>query len=171
MMRDDDMTMRNRARVLCVLAAGVLLAGLLVRTGPGRVAATTGPDTPTPARYRVPFRLAQPYRGEYRLETAARGARLTSGMMAIDLNELGYLYGVIQLRGYDVRGYVTSWVVTLYNFHPIAHGRMIIDVFAAGQTVLLGHLVVRRLGDGDLASQLNLGRKSYTITWRKMLSL
>jgi hypothetical protein len=48
---------------------------------------------------------------------------------------------------------------------------MIIDVFAAGQTVLLGHLVVRRLGDGDLASQLNLGRKSYTITWRKMLSL
>jgi hypothetical protein len=95
-------------RILLQFPTIALLLGLLLVVHPSAAFATTGPNTPTPARYKVPLRLAQPYRGQYSMVMADRGARFTDGAMAIDLNAIDYLYGVVELRGYDHQGYRTS---------------------------------------------------------------
>jgi hypothetical protein len=149
-----------------------LLLGLLLVVHPSAAFATTGPNSPTPARYKVPLRLAQPYRGQYSMVPIARGARFTDGAMAIDLNAIDYLYGVIELRGYDSRGYRTSWVTSLYDFHLVAHSRMLVNLYPPGtDTVLLGRMSVTRLANGDLMGWITLGRPSYAIRWHKSLSL
>jgi hypothetical protein len=162
----------HTARILRRLPIIALLLGLLLVVYPSAAFATTGPDTPTPARYKVPLRLAQPYRGQYSMVIAGRGARFTDGAMAIDLNAIDYLYGVVALRGYDSRGYRTSWVTSLYDFHLVAHGRMLVTLYPPGtDAVLLGRMSVTRLANGDLIGQITLGRHSYAIRWHKNLSL
>jgi hypothetical protein len=115
----------------------------------------------------VVSRLALRYRGQYILTTAARSAHLSGGALGIEINDRGDLYGVGQFYGYDARGEQTSWVATLYNFHPARQGIMIIDLLAPGGRPLLGHLVVSRTKQGDLVGLLELGAQRYAIRWHK----
>jgi hypothetical protein len=153
------------------LPALLLLVGLLAIGGQERVWATTGPSTPTPARYKVSLKLAQPFRGQYSLVSASQGARLGSGAMAIDLNSLGYLFGIAQFHGYDAQGHQTTWLAGLYNFHTVDHGQMLIMMYDTSDTVVLGRMSVTRRADGGLTGRIVLGRQSYAIRWRKNLSL
>jgi hypothetical protein len=161
-----------KVRILLQFPTTALLLGLLLVVHPSAAFATTGPNMPTPARYKVPLRLAQPYRGQYSMVMADRGARFTDGAMAIDLNAIDYLYGVIEFRGYDSRGDRTSWVTSLYDFHLVAHGRMLVNLYPPGtDTVLLGRMSVTRLANGDLMGWITLDRHSYATRWHKNLNL
>ena len=159
--------MHSLRRILCTLLALLGLAGCLLAPGPGQAVATTGPTYfLPPARYHV-GKLARLYRGQYILQSVARGARLSGAAIGIEVNERGDLYGLAQFYGYDAQGYQTSWVATLYNFHPVAHGLMIIDVLGQTGWPLLGHLVVSRTKQGDLVGQIDLGGRRYAIRWHK----
>jgi hypothetical protein len=155
-------------RVLCTLLALLGLAGWLLAPGPGQASATTGASYfLPPARYHVASRLALLYHGQYILTTVARSAHLSGGALGIEINDRGDLYGVGQFYGYDASGEQTSWVATLYNFHPDRHRIMTIDLLAPGGRPLLGHLVVSRTKQGDLVGQLELGAQRYAIRWHK----
>jgi hypothetical protein len=148
--------------------------GLVLGSVPGVAFATTGPPTgqqlPRP-RYRVDHKVAALYSGQYVLVAVAGGAHLRSAQIAMSINALGSLQGSGQFFGYDAQGVQTSWVALLYNFHPIAHGAMIIDLLGPTGSPLLGRLVVQRTQKGDLFGRITLGRHSYPIKWRKTLSL
>ena len=162
----------HMVRILLQFPTIALLLGLLLVVRPSAAFATTGPNTPTPARHKVPLRLAQPYRGQYSMVLVGHDARFTDGAMAIDLNAIDYLYGVIEFRGYDSRGDQTSWVTSLYDFHLVANGRMLVSLYPPGtDTVLLGRMSVTRLANGDLMGWITLGRHGYAIRWHKNLSL
>jgi hypothetical protein len=135
--------------------------------GAAPVSATTGGPGPTPAQYRVAPGLAQLYPGQYSMQSVAGGARLSRGQMAIDINELGYLQGVAQFAGYDARGFQTTWVAVLYNFHLTGPKTMTIGVYGPVNTVLLGRLYVQRTKQGDLVGTIALPRTRYAIRWHK----
>jgi hypothetical protein len=163
------MAMHSRRRVLCTLLTLLGLAGCLLAPGPGPASATTGPTYfLPPARYHVASRLALRYRGQYILATTARSAHLSGGALGIEINDRGDLYGVGQFYGYDAQGEQTSWVATLYNFHPARHGIMTIDLLAPAGRLVLGRLFVSRDKHGDLVGQITLGRKRYSISWHKI---
>jgi hypothetical protein len=88
--------------------------------------------------------------------------------MAIDLNALGYLFGIAQFNGY---GQQTTWLAGLYNFHTAGHGQMLISMYDRSDRVVLGLMAVRRVADGGLEGTITLGRRSYAIRWHKNLSL
>jgi hypothetical protein len=117
--------------------------------------------------YHVPEKVMPLYRGQYILAKAARGARLSGGALAIEINPYGYLYGIGQFYGYDVRGYQTSWTALLYNFHLTSHGIMIIDLLGQTGRPLLGRLFVDRTKRGDLVGQIKLASRRYSISWHK----
>jgi hypothetical protein len=162
------MAMHSLRRVLCTLLALLGLAGCLLAPGRAPVSATTGPTYfLPPARYHVASRLALRYRGQYILTTVTRSAHLSGGALGIEINDRGDLYGVGQFYGYDAHGEQTSWVATLYNFHPARHDIMTIDLLAPAGRLLLGHLFVSRTKQGDLVGQLELGARRYAIRWHK----
>jgi hypothetical protein len=107
------------------------------------------------------------YRGQYILAHAARAARLTGGALAIETNPYGYLYGIGQFFGYDTHGHESAWTATLYNFHLVSHGVMIVDLLAPGGKTLFGRLFVSRAANGNLTGQIKLGTRRYAISWRK----
>jgi len=152
------------------VAALLALAGVFAFGSPGPVSATTGATTPIPARYKVAQNLAQPFRGQYSLMPAAR-SRLISGAMAIDLNALGYLFGVCQFRTYDAQGYQTTVLVGFYNFHLIPQGRMLATIYDPTDTVVLGQMTVKHQANGELIGQLTLGHHGYAVLWHKNHSL
>jgi hypothetical protein len=148
-----------------------LVAVLLVFSGPGPVSATTGATTPTPARYKVALNLAQPFRGQYSLQHPASSRRLISGSLAIDLNQIDYLFGITELYSYDSKGSRTTILVGLYNFHLAAHNRMLATVYNSTDTVTLGSMSVTQNANGDLVGQIRLGRQIYAVHWHKNHSL
>lgn len=145
--------------LVCLLGAGF--------EGAATVSATTGGPGPTPARYRVDPRIAHLYPGQYKMQSAARGARLSYGQMAIDINELGFLQGVIQFNGYNAQGFRTTWVTVMYNFHLTAPNMMSIGLYGPNGTVVLGNLYVQRTKRGDLVGQIALPRTRYAIRWHR----
>jgi hypothetical protein len=138
--------------------------------GVDAVSATTGGPGPTPARYRVDPRIAGLYPGQYSMQSAASGARLARGEMAIDINELGYLQGVVQFAGYNAQGRQSTWVAVLYNFHVTTPNTMTIGLYGPVGSVLLGMLYVQRTKQGDLVGQIALPRARYAIRWHKNFS-
>jgi len=150
------------------LAAALVL---LVFSDSGHVSATTGATTPTPAHYKVALNLAQPFRGQYSLLHPASSPRLISGSLAIDLNQIDYLFGITELYSYDSQGRRTTILVGLYNFHLAAHGRMLATVYNSTDTVTLGSMSVMQNAGGDLVGQITLGRQIYAVHWRKNHSL
>ena len=154
------------------LLVPILLVAAFVATGnAGRVSATTGATTPTPARYKIADNLAQPFRGQYNLVPARGGARLISGGLAIDLNGLGYLFGISQFRSYDARGHQTTLLVGFYNFHLVAHRQMLATIYDATDTVTLGKMAVTLSANGDLIGQITLGHQVYPVHWHRNHSL
>src|ERR1700687_2611202 len=95
----------------------------------------------------------------------ASPARLHSGDMSIDFNQLGYLWGLAHFYGYDTHGYQMSWLAYLYDFHLAAHGVMIINIYGQTGFPLLGYLSVTRLPNGDLVGNIAFGRSQYVIRW------
>jgi hypothetical protein len=163
------MAMHSRRRVLSTLLVLLGLAGCLLVPGPRQASATTGATYfLPPARYHVASRLARLYRGQYVLKTVARSTHLSGGALGIEINDRGDLYGVGQFYGYDARGEQTSWVATLYNFHPGRHAIMTIDLVGPAGRPLLGRLFVSRNKHGDLVGQIELGQKRYSLSWRKI---
>jgi hypothetical protein len=163
------MAMHSLRRVLCPLLALLGLVGCLLAPGPGHASATTGATYfLPPARYHVKSKIELLYRGQYILQTAVKAARLSGGALGIEINDRGDLYGVGQFYGYDARGEQTSWVATLYNFHPVRHGIMIIDLVGPAGRPLLGRMFVSRNKHGDLVGQIELEQKTYSISWRKI---
>jgi hypothetical protein len=124
-----------------------------------------------PAHYRVDSKFLRLYCGQYVLQTAAQGARLSGGTLQIAANAAGYLYGVGEFYGYDAQGYQSSLVDALWNFHLTAPGVMSIDLLSLMTWVPLGRLVVHRSNRGDLGGQLTLGTHSYAISWHKLTDL
>jgi hypothetical protein len=157
-------------RIACYLS--LVLVGLVGAgfRGAATVSATTGGPGPTPARYRVDPRIAGLYPGQYSMQSAASGARLARGQMAIDINELGYLQGVVQFAAYNAQGRQSTWVAVLYNFHVATPNTMTIGLYGPVESVLLGMLYVQRTKQGDLVGQIALPRARYAIRWRKNIS-
>lgn len=154
-----------------VLPIMLILAIFLLLGAPGRADATTGPSSPTPARYKIALKLAQPFRGQYSLVTGGRGSRLISGSMAIDLNGLDYLFGISQFRSYDAQGHQTTLLLGLYNFHLAARGQLLVTIYDSTDSLTLGHMTVAQKGHGDLVGQITLGRQSYAVHWHKNIGL
>jgi hypothetical protein len=154
-----------------LLAPMLLVAAFLPWGNLGHAFATTGPDTPTPARYKIADNLAQPFRGQYNLVPAPKGARLISGGLAIDLNVLGYLFGISQFRMYDAQGHQTTLLVGFYNFHLVAHRQMLATIYDSTDSVTLGKMAVTQGAHGDLTGQITLGRAVYPVHWHKNHSL
>lgn len=154
-----------------LLAPLLLVAAFLACGNPGHVGATTGATSPTPARYKVADSLAQPFRGQYSLVTTPGGERLISGALAIDVNVLGYLFGISQFRTYDAQGHQTTILVGFYNFHLVAHKQMHATIYNSTDTVSLGTMVVTQSANGDLVGQITLGHQVYRVHWHKNHSL
>jgi len=154
----------------CIMLVLILLSyGLL--GGSGHAHATTGPYNNLPnSKYKVPAQVQELYRGQYVLKSSARGARLSTGAMGIEISTTGYLYGVAQFYGYDQSGSRTIWVATLYNFRQ-SHNHMVFDLLASGTTRVVGHLSVTRAKSGDFAGQIQLVSGTYAISWHKISSL
>lgn len=151
--------------------AALFLSVPLAFGQPGQARATTGASSPTPARYTIALKLAQPFRGQYTLVTGATSTQLIGGAMAIDLNDLDYLFGISQFRTYDAQGHQTTILLGIYNFHLAAHGQLLATFYDPTDTVALGRLAVTPAGHGDLVGQITLGRKNYAARWHKNVGL
>jgi hypothetical protein len=94
-----------RRSLLCASLLLVWILSTLIVQEAAPVSATTGPTaTLKPAKYRVDPKIAALYLGQYVLQHVARGARLQRGQMAIVINLLGYLQGLVQFTDYDAQG-------------------------------------------------------------------
>ena len=159
-------------RLVLWLSVVLVALGGAVSFGTQTVSATTGPTyTITPARYRVAHKIAVLYPGQYVMQSAASGARLRSGQMAIEINQLGYLAGVASFSGYDAHGLQTTWVAGLYNFHLTVRHNMTIDLLGPLGSRLLGRLAVQRTQQGDLIGHIFLANGRFAIRWHKNFSL
>lgn len=155
-----------------VAAATVATALATVVFGNTRsVEATTGPTyLLPPSHFYVPKKLERLYTGQYLVKHVVQGSRLSGGALGIELTAYHSLYGLAQFYGYDSRGYQTSWVSTLYYFHRMAHGLMVVDLLGPAGRPFLGRLYVHRMKNGDLRGQIQLGKhgKKYAILWHKI---
>lgn len=162
--------MRAFHRWQCVVLVCILLSCRLVIVSE-HARATTGPYNNLPnSKYKVPAQIQVLYRGQYVLRSSARGARLSSGAMGIEISATGFLYGVVQFYGYDKAGSRITWVATLYNFRQ-SHNQMVFDLLASGTTTVMGDLSVTRAKSGDFTGRIQLGTGTYAISWHKISSL
>jgi hypothetical protein len=161
--------------VFCLFLALIVLSAAGFR-GTATVGATTG-GAIGPALYKVPYKIAVLYPGEYVLQSAASGAHITTysggirSHMLIDFNSLQYLAGVAQFSGYDAHGFQSTWLATMYNFHLTAKDTMVMDLLGPANATLFGRMYLRRTKTGDLVGHIALPIKQYAIAWHKTLSL
>ena len=141
--------------------------------GTDTVLATTGNTAAAvvPAHYKVPHKIAILYPGQYDLQSAASGARLSKVQMAFEINSLGYLQGIGSFFGYDAQGHQTSWVATFYNFHLTAPDKMAIEIFDPTGTRVFGKLYLRRTKQGNLIGQIALPKTLYAIAFQRKVAL
>lgn len=149
--KDAESSRGRRGRLVAAPLASVLLMALLGTSGAG---ATTG-ATPLakPPRWNVTRHQARPFLGRFRL-AAPRGRQLISAAYAAEINENGYLEGSLVVYTYDEAGRETSWVGRTYEYHPIAPGRMTIDVIAPANENIFARLHLRALAGGRLTGRL-----------------
>jgi hypothetical protein len=107
------------------------------------------------------------YRGQYDLRSIDQRTRLTSGTIYITTEPDRSLLGLVQFYGYDGQGFQTSWLAVLYNFQPLAHNRMSIQLFTTAGQDLQDRLIVSRDAHGNLVGQLTMDGQRYTISWHK----
>jgi hypothetical protein len=158
------------AYVLSLLLVSLLTGGL---RGAGRVSATTGVTDfgPVPARFKLAHQVEHLYLGQYTLRSVAPGSRIISGQMAIDVNDLGYLQGIGSFLSYDAQGYRSERVVTFYDFHLVAPHTMMVELFGALGTPLLGTMAVQRTASGDLIGSIALPKTPYAIAFHRNVAL
>jgi hypothetical protein len=154
-------------RILASVSIVVAVTG--AGLGGGTARATTGDSnvTPVPALYKVPHSTAVRYLGAYSLQTAARGSRLTSAKIVVELNSLGYLQAIGSFYGYDAQGSRTSWVASFYNFHLIGANRMTVEVFGPLGGTKLGLLTFKRTANGDWMGQIALPKTPYSVVFHR----
>lgn len=158
--------MRRNRFLAAALAAGLLAPALLFPHGAG---ATTGPTYLPMPKYVVPRKIEERYKGEYKLQRAAKPLRLRSAAFSIIVTDRGVLYGIGQFYGYDAKGFQDSWLAVLYQFRVGRKGLMTVDLVGPGGFPVLGHLYVHRDRKGNLFGQMTLAGKSrkYAVTWKK----
>ena len=79
---------------------------------------------------------------------------MISAAYAAEINENGYLEGTLVVYTYDESGRETSWVGRTYEYHPVAPGRMTIDVIAPANENIFARLRLRALPGGRLTGRL-----------------
>jgi hypothetical protein len=161
-------------RIASVAAGAVLLFAGLAAAVPSHVSATTGPTQFLPSpKFKVSGSLEAKFIGQYMLKSVAPQSRLSGGAIGVEVdNNNGSLVGVAQFYGYDAQGQQTVWVATMYNFHEVKSGEVIIDLVGPSGKPLLGRLYVTRNAAGDLIGTISLGSapQQYTILWHKISS-
>ncbi len=152
------------------LTSGVVGAFLLLFAADTMGAsATTGPSQNyPPSRYKVASGVQKLYIGQYVLQSAARGARISGGALGVEINNTGSLFGVGQFYGYDKQGFQSSWTATLYNFHETKQRVVSFDLLGPTTTVVLGYVTAVRAASGDLTGTITLPTGSFSIRWRKI---
>jgi hypothetical protein len=161
-------------RFAAVVGGAVLLFGGLVAAVPGHVSATTGPTQFLPApKFKVSGSLEAKFIGQYILKSVAPQSRLSGGAIGVEVDDNnGSLVGVAQFYGYDAQGQQTVWVATMYNFHELKGGQVVIDLVGPAGKPLLGRLYVTRNTAGDLIGSISLGSSTqkFPIVWHKISS-
>jgi hypothetical protein len=107
------------------------------------------------------------YRGQYTLRSIDQRTRLTSGTIQITTEPNGSMLGLASFYGYDKSGFQTNWLTVLYNFQPLPHRRMSIQLFTTTGEDLQDRLIVSRDARGNLTGQLTLDGQQYAINWQK----
>jgi hypothetical protein len=131
-------------------ACGLLL---LILGAPGAGATTGATPLAKPPLWNVTRHQARPFLGRFRL-AAPRGRQLISAAYAAEINENGYLEGSLVVYTYDEAGRETSWVGRTYEYHPIAPGRMTVDVIAPANENIFARLHLRAIAGGRLTGRL-----------------
>jgi hypothetical protein len=120
-----------------------------------------------PSPYHVPAAVAAQYCGRYTLQPRDRRMRLDSGGIDIVQRSSGSLLGLMQIYSYDQQGHLTDSLEVLSNFHPLAHGRMAIDLLDESGQALGNSLLLTRAGRGDLNGELEMDGQTYAISWHR----
>jgi hypothetical protein len=144
---------RPRRRISSLLTLVACGLSLLAVGAPGAGATTGATPLAKPPRWTVTKRQAKPFLGRFRL-AAPRGKQLISAAYAAEINENGYLEGTLVVYTYDEAGRETSWVGRTYEYHPIAPGRMTVDVIAPANENIFARLHLRALPGGRLTGRL-----------------
>lgn len=165
------MSVRNAVLSTLVLVGGPL--GTIGLRAPVPAAADGGipyalPSIIPPSPFRILARVAAQFCGRYALRPLDRRMRLDSGDIDIVPRSPGSLLGLMQVYSYDPQGHLTDWLVVLSNFHPLAHGRMAIDVLDQRGQETGDHLLVTPTSSGDLVGQLEMDGQTYAIRWQKV---
>jgi hypothetical protein len=92
---------------------------------------------------------------------------MTSGTIYITTEPDRSLLGLVQFYGYDKSGYETSWLAVLYNFQPLAHHQMGMQLFDTAGDDLQDRLTVSRDAHGNLTGHLLWDGHWYAISWQK----
>ncbi|HWE60117.1 MAG TPA: hypothetical protein VHB98_00245 [Chloroflexota bacterium] len=167
------MSLRNTLLSTVLLVGGVLGASGLRSPLPVRADGQVPYSLPgmmPAAAYHVSAAVAAQYCGQYTLQPVDRRMRLDSGGIEIVRRDAGSLLGLVQIYGYDQQGHQTDWLAVLSNFHPLAHGRMSVELFDESGQDLYDSLVVARTAHGDLAGELTLDGQPYAVRWHRTTS-
>jgi hypothetical protein len=124
-----------------------------------------------PSVYLVSPALQAQYRGQYTLGVINQRTRLTSGAIYITTEPDHSLLGLVQFYGYDTLGWQTSWLAVLYNFQPLDHNRISIQLFDTAGQDLQDRMLVSRDSHGNLIGQLQMDGQVYAMSWHKVSSI
>jgi hypothetical protein len=165
------MALRKRFLSSALFAGG--LCGLLLGSRPATPAHAYGTIPYSldgiipPSPYHVPAAVVAQYCGRYNLRSIDWRTRLTSGYIDIARRADGSLLGLVMFYGYDPRGFQTSWLAVLSDFHVLPHHMMAIDLLSQAGQQLGDQLMVTRGTHGDLVGRLLLDGHEDAVRWHK----